>query len=244
MDLLTVRLYQVSEMKPYIHATLASTVAWAGNIYDLLIITYVYSYIEKTFGISYTLVSLLFSLGLLGRVVGGTLFGRLADKYGRKPILMLTTLGYSLFHGIMAFSPDLPVLFVSRTLEGIFMGGEWTAGTIVAYESAPVSIRGILTGIVQSGYGIGYAFTGLTYLFFSSTMSQDWRLFLATGAFPILLVPYMKLKVPESRASFIKTVRVRYRDYSNLILKSTMAMSGMFIAYFSVFGNYPPSQLN
>ncbi|ABP94432.1 MULTISPECIES: MFS transporter [Metallosphaera] len=226
-------------MKPYLHATLASTIAWAGNIYDLLIITYVYQYIESTFHIGYVMVSLLFSFGLLGRVVGGTLFGRFSDKYGRKPVLIFTTLGYSLSHGIMAFSPNVIVLFLARLFEGVFMGGEWTAGTVIAYESAPVSVRGILTGIVQSGYGMGYALTGAMYIYFSPLISEDWRIFLATGTFPLLLVPYMKLKVPESKPTRVSKVKVEYRDYLNLILKSTLAMSGMFVAYFSVFGNYP-----
>ncbi|BCS92261.1 MFS transporter [Metallosphaera javensis (ex Sakai et al. 2022)] len=226
-------------MKPYLHATLASTIAWAGNIYDLLILTYVYQYIEDTFHIDYVLVSLLFSFGLLGRVIGGTLFGRFSDRYGRKPVLMFTTLGYSAFHGLMAFSPNVIVLFIARLFEGIFMGGEWTAGTVVAYESAPVSIRGVLTGIVQSGYGIGYALTGAMYIYFSPFIAQDWRIFLATGTFPLLLVPYMKLKVPESKTVRVSKVKVEYKDYLNLILKSTMAMAGMFVAYFSVFGNYP-----
>jgi SHS family lactate transporter-like MFS transporter len=76
---------------------------------------------------------------------------------------------------------------VFRLLEGIFMGAQWTAGTVLAYEKAPVSLKGIITGIVQSGYGIGYAMTGVAYIL----LNNDPRLFLITGSIPLILIPYI-----------------------------------------------------
>ncbi|NON62416.1 MFS transporter [Acidianus sp. RZ1] len=225
-------------MKSYVHATIASTFSWAGNIYDLLLMTYVYSYLEEAYHINFFSVSLLFSLGLLGRVVGGTIFGKFADVYGRKPILMLGTGLYALFQGLMAFSPDVLLLFVFRTLAGVFMGAQWTAGTVIAYEQAPNSIKGFVVGIVQAGYGIGYSLTGVTYLAFLPFMGMAWREFLLVGSLPLLLVPYMKFKVSEPGLGTAERVRVSYREYTSLLLKATLAMSGMFIAYFSIFANY------
>ncbi|MFP3202720.1 MAG: MFS transporter [Sulfolobus sp.] len=118
------------------------------------------------------------------------------------------------------------------------MGSAWTAGMVIAYEKAPVSARGLLSGIYQSGYGIGYALTGVTYYLFLSNLESSWRLFLVTGSLPLLLLPYIYLKVSESYKRAEKNERVRYKDYLNVLVKSTIAMGGMFIAYFSVFGNY------
>jgi SHS family lactate transporter-like MFS transporter len=224
-------------MKEYIHATISSTLSWAGNIYDLLLITYVYSYLMIAFSLNYLDISILFALGLIGRVAGGMIFGKYADLMGRKPVMIIGTGGYALFQGLMAFSPNALLLFVFRGLEGLFMGAAWTAGMVLAYEKAPVSARGFVTGIYQAGYGIGYALTAVTYFIFLSNLASDWRLFLLTGAFPLILLPYIQLKVGES----IKKTEVekpRYKDYLDVLIKATLAMSGMFIAYFSVFGNY------
>ncbi|QGR19606.1 MFS transporter [Stygiolobus azoricus] len=225
-------------MKDYIHATISSTLSWAGNIYDLLLITYVYPYIEAAYSLSYLGISALFALGLIGRVIGGIIFGKYADLIGRKPIMIIGTGGYALFQGLMAISPSAIFLFLFRGLEGIFMGAAWTAGMVIAYEKAPVSVRGLISGIYQSGYGIGYALTGVTYYFFLSNLESSWRLFLVTGSLPLLLLPYIYLKVSESYKMAEKNEKVRYKDYLNVLVKSTIAMSGMFIAYFSVFGNY------
>ncbi|BDC18868.1 MFS transporter [Acidianus sp. HS-5] len=224
-------------MKEYIHATISSTLSWAGNIYDLLLITYVYSYLMSAFSLNYLDISILFALGLIGRVIGGMIFGKYADAIGRKPVMIIGTGGYALFQGLMAFSPNAILLFLFRGLEGLFMGAAWTAGMVLAYEKAPVSVRGFITGIYQAGYGIGYALTGLTYFLFLSSLASDWRLFLLTGSLPLALLPYIQLKVGES----IKKAEVekpRYNDYLNVLIKATAAMGGMFIAYFSVFGNY------
>jgi len=225
-------------MKDYIHATISSTLSWAGNIYDLLLITYVYPYIMASYSLNYLGISALFALGLIGRVVGGMIFGRYADLIGRKPIMIIGTGGYAIFQGLMAISPSSIFLFLFRGLEGIFMGAAWTAGMVIAYEKAPVSARGLLSGIYQSGYGIGYALTGVTYYLFLSNLESSWRLFLVTGSLPLLLLPYIYLKVSESYKRAEKNERVRYKDYLNVLVKSTIAMGGMFIAYFSVFGNY------
>lgn len=225
-------------MKFYIHSTISSTFAWAGNIYDLVLITYIYPEIEKAYNIGLLYVSLLFSLGLIGRFFGGTYFGNLSDKIGRKPVLIISTGGYAIFSGIMAFSPDVIILFVARLVQGIFMGGEWASGTVLAYEFSPKNITGTIVGIVQSGYGIGYALTGLTYIIFLSTITVNWRLFLFTGFIPIIIMPYAFLKIPKE--NIIKSNdKVSFKNYIKDLIKITIIMSGMFGAYFSIFSYYP-----
>ena len=221
-------------MKSYVHSTIASTFAWAGNIYDLTILTYVYTFFAKTFGLDYFSFSILFALGLIGRALGGTFFGNLADRIGRKPVLVIGTAGYAIFQAALALSLNVISLFVFRFLQGVFMGAEWTAGTVIAYENAPINLRGIITGIVQAGYGIGYALTGLSYIL----LYQEPRLFLLTGAIPLILLPYIQFFVKESKVENSFYIKPRVRDYIPVLLKATLGMSGMFVAYFAVFGNY------
>jgi SHS family lactate transporter-like MFS transporter len=218
----------------YIHSTIASTFAWAGNIYDLLLLTYVYSYLERVYGLDFFGYTVLFALGLIGRVIGGTYFGNVADRIGRKPVLIIGTAGYSLFQLLLAFAPDVEVLYVSRLLEGIFMGAQWTAGTVLAYENAPYNMKGIVTGIVQAGYGIGYALTGVSYIF----LGGDPRLLLLTGSLPLILVPYMKFITEERVSSHTAHFSIRIKDYLPVLIRATAGMIGMFLAYFAVFGYY------
>ncbi len=224
-------------MEKWVHATIASTLAWSGNIYDLLIITYVYEELYKCFNASTVIGTLLFALGLIFRVIGGYLFGKIADSYGRKLVLNIGTAGYSLSQVLLALSPNVFIILLARSLQGLFMGAQWTAGTVIAYENAPVSMRGIINGIVQAGYGLGYALTGLVYIFFST----NWRIFLLTGAIPIFLVPYILTKVSDVK-TFKKEnrkIQVNVSDYLSVIIRSTIVISGMFFSYYSIFAVYP-----
>jgi SHS family lactate transporter-like MFS transporter len=168
-------------------------------------------------------------------VIGGTYFGNVADRIGRKPVLIIGTAGYSLFQLLLAFAPDVEVLYVYRLLEGIFMGAQWTAGTVLAYENAPYNMKGIVTGISPSWiWYIGYALTVVSYIF----LGGDLRLLLLTGSLPLILVPYMKFIAEERVSSHTVHFSIRIKDYLPVLIRATAGMIGMFLAYFTVFGYY------
>jgi SHS family lactate transporter-like MFS transporter len=227
-------------MQKCIHATISAFFSWAGNIYDLLIVTYVYYYFEKCLGLNAVEGTMLFALGLIFRVIGGYTFGKIADQRGRKSILIIGTAGYSAFQGLMAFSPNAIILLVARALQGLFMGAQWTAGTVIAYEQAPPSARGLINGIVQAGYGVGYALTGVAFIEFAPAMSGiGWRLFLLTGAIPIILLPYIILKVSDVKASRRVVSKVNVKEYTKILIRASIIISGMFFSYYSIFAVYP-----
>ncbi|ARM76156.1 MFS transporter [Acidianus manzaensis] len=227
-------------MQKYIHTTIASFFSWAGNIYDLLIVTYVYPFFQEYLGLNAVEGTLLFALGLIFRVIGGYVFGRFADKKGRKIVLIIGTAGYSIFQALMAFSPDVIILLIARSLQGLFMGAQWTAGTVIAYEKAPKSLRGIINGIVQAGYGIGYALTGVAFIAFSPIMQGiGWRLFLLTGAIPIILLPYIILKIDNPSIENKTKINVNVKEYLQILIRSSIVISGMFFSYYSIFAVYP-----
>ncbi|MFP3200848.1 MAG: MFS transporter [Sulfolobus sp.] len=222
-------------MQRWVHATIASVFAWAGNIYDLLIITYVYSDLAKCLGVTTFTGTLLFSFGLVFRVIGGYIFGRIADIRGRKLVLNIGTAGYSLSQLGLALSPNVFSLLLFRALQGLFMGAQWTAGTVIAYENAPPSMRGLVNGVVQAGYGIGYALTGVAYIF----LYNNWRLFLVTGAIPLVLLPYIIAKVSDVIKFSNSRAKVRIKDYLGVLIRSTIVIAGMFFSYYSIFAVYP-----
>src|SRR4029078_4706940 len=86
------------------------------------------------------------------RPIGAFIFGRLADRFGRRPILMLNVLLYSALPFAPAFAPDYVTFLILRCLFGVAMGGEWGVGSSLAMEHMRPESRGIVSGLLQTGY--------------------------------------------------------------------------------------------
>src|ERR1035437_9013249 len=107
------------------------------------------------------------------RPVGAVLFGLLADRYGRRPVLMANILSFSAIELACAFAPSLGALLALRALFGLAMGGEWGIGAALAFETLPTEGRGVFSGILQEGYALGSILAaGAFALFFHSI---GWR---------------------------------------------------------------------
>ena len=140
------------------------------------------------------------------RPVGALLFGVLADRYGRRPILMANILGFSVIEFACAFAPSLNALLVLRALFGIAMGGEWGVGAALVFETLPKEGRGTFSGILQEGYAVGSIVASAAFgLFFAGLHWHGihlpgigWRGLFMLGAAPGLLVLYAQARVPES----------------------------------------------
>ena len=89
------------------------------------------------------------------RPVGAVIFGLLADRYGRRNLLIINVIFFSVIELFCGFSPNFAVFLFLRTLYGIGMGGEWGVGASLAMEAIPVRWRGMLSGILQNGYAVG-----------------------------------------------------------------------------------------
>jgi SHS family lactate transporter-like MFS transporter len=130
------------------------------------------------------------------RPVGALLFGMLADRYGRRPVLMFNILSFSVIELACAFAPSLSVLLVLRALFGIAMGGEWGVGAALAFETLPKEGRGVFSGILQEGYALGSILASAAFAFLFSRIG--WRGLFIVGSMPAILVFYVQAKVPES----------------------------------------------
>ena len=102
-------------------------------------------------------------LTLAMRFVGAFIFGRIGDKWGRKPALMLDIVCYSVIGAAAAFSPNLTIFLVLRALFGVAMGGEWGLGSSLAMESIPPKARGLVSGVLQCGYPSGFLLASIAY---------------------------------------------------------------------------------
>src|SRR5690348_9377842 len=176
---------------------IAAFLGWMLDAFDFFLVVFVLRHLASDFRTGLTEVTLGISLTLAMRPVGAFLFGRFADRYGRRPALMASILLYSAMELATAFSPSLTVFIVLRALYGVAMGGEWGIGASLAFETVPVRSRGLVSGILQAGYPCGYLLAAVVFgLLFDRI---GWRGMFVVGAAPALLVLYIFSKVPESR---------------------------------------------
>jgi SHS family lactate transporter-like MFS transporter len=145
------------------HVVAASFLGWMLDAFDFFLVVFVLKRIAGDFGTEIKSVTWAIFLTLAMRPIGAFLFGRLADRYGRRPALMASVLSYSIMEFASAFAPTLTVFLVLRAFYGIAMGGEWGVGASLAFESVPVRSRGLVSGILQAGYPSGYLLAAIVY---------------------------------------------------------------------------------
>jgi SHS family lactate transporter-like MFS transporter len=130
------------------------------------------------------------------RPVGAIMFGMLADRYGRRPVLMANILRFSVIARACAFAPSLTVLLGLRALFGLAMGGEWGVGAALVFETLPKEGRGTFSGILQEGYAMGSILASAAFALLFHWVG--WRGLFILGAMPALLVFYVQARVSES----------------------------------------------
>ncbi len=178
------------------HVVAASFLGWTLDAFDFFLLVFVLKDIAQDFGTQITEVTFAILLTLAMRPIGAYIFGRAADRWGRRPTLMVDVLLYSAIEFASGFAPNLVTLLILRAVFGIAMGGEWGVGASLTMESIPPRARGIVSGLLQSGYPTGYFLASIVYgLLFQYI---GWRGMFMVGVIPALLVFYIRRKVPES----------------------------------------------
>jgi SHS family lactate transporter-like MFS transporter len=183
---------------------LAAFLGWTLDAFDFFILVFTLPAIAKEFGVGVPDVAYAIFLTLAMRFIGAFVFGRLADRYGRKPLLMLDIVSYSVLGAAAAFAPTLAVFLVLRAVFGIAMGGEWGLGASLTMESIPPQARGIVSGILQCGYPAGFLLASIVFgIFYDETffgVTFGWRAMFLFGLLPALVVLFIRSHVPESPA--------------------------------------------
>ncbi len=183
----------------------ACFLGWSLDAFDYFLLTLCLRSIAADFHVSLATMAEATFWTLAMRPVGALLFGWMAERWGRRPTLMLNVVCFSFFELLSAFAPTLPLFLVCRALFGIAMGGEWGVGAALALEVLPPERRGFFSGLLQEGYVIGNLFAaalfGLLFPHLHGTGAMaPWRVLFVLGALPALLAFYLRAKVPESPA--------------------------------------------
>jgi len=178
-------------------AFFAAFLGWALDAFDYFLLTFILKDIAAEFHETIKAVTVAVTLTLVARPFGAFIFGRLADRFGRKPVLMFDVGLYAVLALASAFSPNLVVLVILRFAFGLAMGGEWGIGASLALETIPAKSRGTVSGLLQQGYPVGYFLGALANLLLPTI---GWRGMLVLGVAPALLIMFIRRHVPESPA--------------------------------------------
>ena len=214
---------------------------WMLDALDVMLYSFALLSMQKEFGLTGAQAGTLTTVTLAAAAVGGTVAGILADRFGRTRVLMASILTYSIFTAMIATSHSFTELLIWRSLVGLGLGAEWSAGTVLVAETWPAEHRGKAIGLTQSGWAIGYlAAAGLAAWILPA---YGWRPLFAIGALPALLVLWIRKSVPEPdvwKQAGRLPVRERFRQIFAAPLRRytliAIAMSSLVLfAYWGLF---------
>lgn len=229
-------------------AWIAAWLGWTLDAFDFTIFLLIMVAIAQEFHVSLTEVTAVFTITLWLRLVGAVASGWIADRIGRKWPLMIAIAWYSVCNLVAGLAPAFWVLFLFRALLGIGMGAEWPAGAALSMETWPARSRGLMSGILQGSWSIGFLISSLLYAWLFDSIG--WRGLLIIGIIPSLLIPFVLWFVEEPpvwaenrrlQREQKKEVRVplfdifRWKVLGNTITACLWMASG-FIVYYSVYG--------
>jgi MFS transporter, SHS family, lactate transporter len=184
--------------KGWEYAVASGVFGWVLDAFDFFVVVFLFDTLAEHFHVSKVSVVYTLTLTLAMRPLGALFFGALADRFGRKRPLILCVLYFSVLTVLTGLSPNYTFFVICRALYGIGMGGYWGIGASYAMESSPRRFRGVLSGLIQAGYPMGYLLASLAMQ--TLTPSFGWRSVFFVGAPVAILISLLTLFAPESEA--------------------------------------------
>lgn len=250
-----------------IRATLGGMIGWMVDVFDLTLVLFIASVLGKAFfppsnpiaQILYVFAS--YSLTLLARPLGGVVFGHVADRIGRRITMMITLLGLGISSALTGALPTYAevgllatALFVLlRLVVGLFVGGEVSGSHLIAVESSSAKYRGLISGIIESGYYWGYALAAFTFALLSQYFgpafaTTGWRYAFLVGLAVAIVGVLLRLAVDEpaiytavKNAGVVPRVPIAalFREKAGDVLIALLLLAGIFWVAYATLGFLP-----
>ena len=174
--------------------------------YDLAVVGIALPSIMKSMAVDATRAGFMVSAALFGMMFGNILFGTLADRIGRRKVVVICIALFSVFTAAAGFTSDPITFSVMRFIAGVGIGGVMPNVVAQMTEYSPVRIRSTLTTLMYSGYSVGGVIAAL--LGKGMIENYGWQsVFIAAGV-PVLLIPFILKAFPESMPFLIKKGRI------------------------------------
>jgi SHS family lactate transporter-like MFS transporter len=180
------------------YAISAGILGWTLDAFDFFVVVFLVDTLAAHFAVRKSAIILTIGATLAMRPVGALLFGMLADRYGRRKPLMAVVAFFSLIELLSGLALNYPMFLVLRALYGIGMGGFWGVGASMTLENAPTKWRGVLSGLLQGGYPLGYLLAAVAARVILPPWG--WRPMFWAGMLPAAVTLYVAYKSPESEA--------------------------------------------
>ena len=195
--------FEQSKLKPF-HILL---VLWLFIIlmfegYDVVIYGATIPFLKESWGISDMVAGSIGSYTTIGTAIGAVLFGLYSDRFGRKRIIILTTLLFSIFTMLSGFAPNAIMFTVCRVIAGFGFGGVMPNIASLISEYAPLKYRAAIISFVFCGYSVGAM--GASFMGQALLPEFGWRPVYWIGAIPLLFTPFLLKAIPESLDYLLK----------------------------------------
>ncbi|MBO0850920.1 MAG: MFS transporter, partial [Pseudonocardia sp.] len=177
-------------------AFLGALIGWIFDYYEVFLLTLLVIPLAREFGLSSGQVGLILSVQLLSIGGGGVLFGWLADRIGRKRVLMMTVVIFSVFTLARAVAPTYEVLLALTAIAALGIGGEYGVGQTLVTETVPAQRRGWYSGLLYGGIYLGIVLGSLVGGYVMPAIGWRWT-FVLSGL-PVLFAIWVRRHTPES----------------------------------------------
>src|SRR6202049_2395401 len=174
------------------YAVASGILGWTLDAFDFFVVVFLVDTLATHFAVRKSAIVLTLGATLAMRPVGALLFGMLADRYGRRKPLMAVVAYFSLIELLSGLSPNYTIFLALRALYGIGMGGFWGVGASLTLESAPRRWRGLLSGLLQGGYPLGYLLAAVAARLILPVWG--WRPMFWAGLLPAMVTVYVAYK--------------------------------------------------
>src|ERR1700738_1107129 len=180
------------------YAVASGILGWTLDAFDFFVVVFLVDTLATHFQVGKSSIVLTLGATMAMRPVGALLFGMMADRYGRRKPLIAVVANFSVIEVLSGLALNYPMFLILRLLYGIGMGGFWGVGASLTLDSAPTRWRGLLSGLLQGGYPLGYLLAAVAARLVLPTWG--WRAMFWVGLIPGAITMLVAYKSPESEA--------------------------------------------
>ncbi|WP_054023646.1 MFS transporter [Bacillus sp. FJAT-28004] len=213
--------------------------SWLFDAMEVGMISFIVAALAAEWQLGSQQVGLLMAINSIGMAVGAAVSGLMADRYGRRAILLWTLLIFSIASGLSALATSFIVLCALRFIAGFGLGGELPVASTLVSESVPAKERGRAVVLLESFWAIGWIAAALIAYFIIP--DYGWRMAFAIGAVPALFALYLRRAIKDSpsfNAQQSRKLSLGDRIKSIWSLRYRKATVTLWILWFTVVFSY------